>query len=277
MGDLDGRTFCITGANTGIGEVTARELAGRGGRVLLACRSEAKTKPVLDAIARDGGDADFVALDLGDLGSVRTAATELLASGEPIHVLVNNAGLAGQRGQTVSGFELAFGVNHVGHFLLTTLLLDRIAESGPDARIVNVASDAHFQAKGIPGDDVLRRPTKTITGMREYAVSKLANVLFTTGLAARLDAGTVTANSLHPGVVATDVWRKLPGPISSLIKRRMLTPEQGARTTIHCATAPELAGVTATYFDDCAPKPPNGVVTKAAADELWHRSEAWVA
>src|SRR5205823_261819 len=180
------KTFVITGANTGIGKITARELARRGAHVILACRSADKTQPVVDEIQRETGNkqVEFVQLDLGDLASVRRCAEELLARKTPIHGLINNAGLGGQRGTTKDGFEIQFGTNHLGHYVFTRLLLDRIKESGP-ARIVNVASASHYSAKGIDFD-ALRKRTKSTTGMPEYAVSKLSNVLFTKELARRL-------------------------------------------------------------------------------------------
>src|SRR5437588_3016158 len=131
MGDLDGRTFLVTGANAGIGQATAIDLGRRGGRVFAACRSEERARPVLDEL---GDQGVFLALDLGDLASVRACAQSFLERDEPLRVLVNNAGVGGQRGSTSDGFELTFGVNHLGHFLLTRLLLDRIKDSGP-ARI----------------------------------------------------------------------------------------------------------------------------------------------
>ena len=146
MKDLAGKVMLITGANTGIGRVTAEALAERGARVILACRSEEKTRPVVDGILAAGGDARFIPLDLADLDSVRAAATKVLATDEPLHVLINNAGLAGLRGLTKQGFELIFGTNHLGHFLLTELLLPRLRKSAP-ARIVNVSSGSHYQAK----------------------------------------------------------------------------------------------------------------------------------
>src|SRR5688572_20969400 len=153
MSELNGQTFLVTGANSGIGKETVRGLAGRGARVVLAGRSEEKTRAAIDEISADTGNADleFIQLDLADLESVRLAAKTFLASGEPLHVLINNAGIAGTRGLTANGFEMIFGTNHVGTFLFTQLLLDRIKESGP-SRIVNVASTMHFQAKGIDWD-----------------------------------------------------------------------------------------------------------------------------
>ncbi|MBZ0251991.1 MAG: SDR family oxidoreductase [Candidatus Methylomirabilis sp.] len=274
--DMKDRTVLVTGANTGIGRAAAEELARRGARVVLACRSEEKTRPVVDAIRAAHGEraADFLALDLADLASVRDAAKAFLARGEPIHVLLNNAGLAGQRGATKDGFEVAFGVNHLGHFLWTLLLLDRLKESAP-ARVVNVASKNHQYAKGIDFD-ALRRPTRTIAGLPEYAVSKLANILFTQELARRLSGSGVTAYALHPGVVASDVWRHVPWPVRAILKRRMLSNEEGARTSVYCASAPELEGVSGRYYDKCAERAPHEAATEALARELWERSEAWV-
>ena len=277
MGDLDGRTFLVTGANTGIGKETVRALAGRGGRVLLACRSEQKGRVALDEIAAQTGNGrlELLPLDHGDLASVRACAQTFLARDEPLHVLINNAGLAGRRGMTVSGFEIAFGTNHVGPFLLTSLLLDRLRESAP-ARIVNVASAAHYGAAGIDFDAV-RKPTRTITGMREYSVSKLANVLHARELARRLEGTGVTTYSLHPGVIASDIWRRVPWPARAVMKRRMDPPEHGARTSVYCATAPELANQSGLYYDECAPRQPGDAVTASLAEELWRRSADWLA
>ncbi len=277
MGDLDGRTYLVTGANAGIGRETVRALAGRGAKMFLASRSRDKTQPVIDEIAAQSGAPDrvgFLPLELGDLTSVRACAAAFLATGEPLHGLINNAGLAGKRGLTESGFELAFGTNHVGHFLLTSLLLDRLRESAP-ARIINVASDAHQSARGIDWDAV-RQPTRSRAGLREYAVSKLANVLHAQELGRRLDGTGVTTYALHPGVVASDVWRQIPWPIRSVIKLRMLSPADGAKTTLYCATSPEVADETGQYYDDARRTQPGTAATPALAAELWERSEAWL-
>lgn len=276
MTDLSGNVFIVTGANTGIGKVAATDFARRGAHVFLACRSADKTQPVIDEIKRATGNdkVEFLALDLGDLSSVRTAAATFLARNLPLHVLVNNAGLAGQRGHTRSGFELAFGTNHVGHFLFTELLLDKLKASAP-ARIVNVASTAHYNAKGIDWDAV-RKPTKTLTALDEYAVSKLANVLFTKELARRLAGTKVTTYALHPGVVATDVWRRVPVGLRGLAKLFMKSAEDGAKTTIYCATSPAVANETGKYYDDVKEKRPSKQADDLAlAAELWKRSEDW--
>jgi len=277
VADLDGRTLLITGANTGIGKETARALAARGARVLLACRSQENGRRALDEIVAQTGNRqlELLPLDLGDLASVRACAQAVLARDQPLHVLINNAGLAGSRGMTSSGFEVAFGTNHVGPFLLTSLLIDRLCDSAP-ARIVNVASGAHYGATGIDFDAV-RKPTRTITGMREYSVSKLANVLHAQELARRLDGTGVTSYSLHPGVIASDIWRKVPWPARAVMKRRMDSPENGARTSVYCATAPELADQTGLYYDECAVRQPGAAATASLAGELWRRSADWVA
>jgi NAD(P)-dependent dehydrogenase (short-subunit alcohol dehydrogenase family) len=268
--DLQGKTFLVTGASSGIGRATAVDLAGRGGKVFLATRSEEKTKPILDEI---GDSAVHVPLDLGDLDSVRECAEAFLSRDEPLHVLINNAGLAGQRGQTTSGFELAFGTNHVGHFLLTRLLLDKLRASAP-SRIVNVSSVGHYQARRIDYEAV-RKPTRSITGLPEYAVSKLANVVHAQELARRLDGTGVTTYSLHPGAIASNVWRRVPWPLDALMKVFMKSNEEGAKTTLYCATSPEVAKASGRYYDDCAEKEPSKVATPELGAELWKRSEEW--
>lgn len=273
--DLRDRTVLITGANTGIGRATAEALAARGATLYLACRSEARARPVVAQIAQTTGNDSLhlLALDLADLSSVRACAAAFLAIGAPLHALINNAGLAGKRGLTPAGFELAFGTNHLGPFLLTSLLLDRLRESAP-ARIVTVASDAHYGVRGIDFDAV-RRPTRTRTAIHEYSVSKLANVLHAAELARRLDGTGVTTYALHPGMVASDVWREVPWPIRPLMKLRMRSPAEGAKTPVYCASAPEIADETGLYYQDCRRREPGKAVSAALAAELWERSAGW--
>jgi retinol dehydrogenase 12 len=281
MGELTGRTFLVTGANTGIGRATARALAEGGGRVTVACRSPEKgTAAVAGIVTETGNEAvRFLELDLASLASVRAAADDFLARGEPLDVLINNAGVAGQRGLTRDGFELMFGVNHLGHFAFTLALLDCLKQSAGretgGARIVTVSSDAHYQAKGVDFAQ-LRRRTRAITGMPEYSVSKLCNVLFSQELARRLTGTAVTTYALHPGVVASDIWHRVPWPVRPLMTRRMLSVEQGARTSLYCATAPELAGQSGRYYEDCAEREPSPVATPELARRLWEQSEAWI-
>jgi retinol dehydrogenase 12 len=275
-GELAGRTFMVTGGNTGIGRATAADLASRGGRVYVASRSADKgQQAVADIAAATGSEAvAFLPLDLADLASVRRCAEQFLALGEPLHVLINNGGVAGQRGMTKDGFELAFGVNHVGHFALTNALLDRLAATAP-ARVVTVASDSHYQAAGVDFD-AARRPTASRTGLREYAVSKLCNVLFSQELARRVQGRGITTYALHPGVVASDIWRRVPWPIRPLIKLRMISPEEGARTSLYCATSDSVAAASGRFYDNSREREPSQVATADLARTLWEHSQVWV-
>jgi retinol dehydrogenase 12 len=274
-GELAGWTFLVTGGNTGIGRATAAGLADRGGRVWIAARSRAKGEAAVAGIkASTGNEAVwFLPLDLADLDSVRACASAFLALGEPLHVLVNNAGVVRTRGLTKQGFELMFGVNHLGHFALTNALLGCLTASAP-ARVVTVSSDSHYAARGIDWD-ALRRPERGLTGLHGYAVSKLCNVLFSAELGRRLAGTGVTTYALHPGVVASDIWRRVPWPVRPLIQRRMLTVEQGAETSLYCAASPSVASESGLFYDKCAQREPSAVATPELAAELWKRSEEW--
>jgi retinol dehydrogenase 12 len=277
INDLAGRTFLVTGANTGIGRATAEGLARRGGRVYVASRSAEKGAAAVAGLrASTGNDAvEYLPLDLADLDSVRACAASFLARGEPLHVLVNNAGVVRTRGLTSQGFELMFGVNHLGHFVLTNALLGCLEASAP-ARVVTVSSDSHYAARGIDWD-ALRRPERGLTGLHGYAVSKLCNVLFSAELGRRVAGTGVTTYALHPGMVASDIWRRVPWPVRPLIQRRMLTVEQGAETSLYCAASPDVAGESGLFYDKCAPREPSSVATPELAAELWKRSEEWAA
>ena len=215
---LDGKTVIITGANTGIGLETAVDLAKRNARVILACRSvERGEKAAVEVRKRSNNDnAVFCQLDLASLESVRKFASKILEEEPRIDILINNAGVMAlpQRTLTIDGFEMQFGTNHLGHFLLTNLLLDRIKEA-PSARIVNVSSGAHRQGK-MDFDNL--NSEKSYVPWVAYGTSKLANILFTRSLAKRLEGTNVTANSLHPGVINTELARHLSLPIVSIIK-----------------------------------------------------------
>jgi NAD(P)-dependent dehydrogenase (short-subunit alcohol dehydrogenase family) len=273
--DLEGRVVVITGANIGIGRAVANAMAARGARLRLLCRSLDKAAPVAEELRAQTDDVVAIACDLGRLASVREAAAELLARDEPLHLLINNAGVGGQRGVTADGFELHFGVNHLGHFLLTTLLLERLRGSAP-ARIVHVASGNHFKARGIDFE-TLRQPTASVTGMPEYAVSKLANVLFTAELARRLEGTAVTTCAVNPGRVASNIWQRMPWPIRPLFKLTMLSTERGAYSTTHAAT--DAAGANGSYYDKRGTEQPPSLPAQdaALASELWARSAEWIA
>jgi retinol dehydrogenase 12 len=273
------RVALITGANIGIGRVTALRLAQAGFTVFLAGRSAQRTQAVIDEIhatTKTSNKAFFLPLQLDDLNSVRECAALFLARQLPLHLLVNNAGLAGNKGQTRQGFEMAFGVNHLGHFLLTQLLLDTLKASAP-AKVVTVASRAHLMAYQGLDWPALQQATRSLTGTREYGVSKLANILFSAHLAKELAGTGVSTYSLHPGVVDTEVWRELPGFLRPLLRLRgLLTPEEGAQTTLYCALqAP--ASESGLYYDKSRVKTPSRIAQDAQlAEQLWHQSLQWV-
>lgn len=276
---LAGRGVLITGANSGVGRATARRLAALGATVRLACRSVERARPLVEELRNLHGEnaVEVIQLDLCDLQSVRRAAEEVLGSSFPLDVLVNNAGVAGQRGQTVDGFELAFGTNHLGHFLLTRLLTPALVDSGR-GRVVTVASDSHYQAKRIDWT-LLTRPTRSVTGLREYAVSKLCNVLHSHALAARFEASQLTAISLHPGVVDTNVWRSVPRIALPAVKRilPMVDEDRGGTSSVFAVTTGDVAACHGRYLDDdAAVAEPNPLVTDRLASELWERSSRWV-
>jgi dehydrogenase/reductase SDR family protein 13 len=277
--DLQSRTFLVTGANSGIGRAMVEALAARGGRVILAARSEERTRPVLDGIRarRAAAAVDFLQVDVSSLSSVRRAAETFLASGRPLDVLVNNAGVAGTTALSADGFDLTYATNHIGPFLLTSLLLPAI-ERAPQGRIVNVSSVGHMQAKAIDWTLLERRTQPRKSGFRDYAATKLMNILHAKELARRLTGTRVTTYALHPGGVKSNIWRALPGPAQWVIKLFLISNEEGAKTQLYCATAPELAGVTGRYYDKSREVPPNPLADDPVlARELWTRTERAIA
>jgi NAD(P)-dependent dehydrogenase (short-subunit alcohol dehydrogenase family) len=275
MTELDGKVVVVTGASSGIGRVTAERLAARGARVILAGRSGTAHATVVDEIRKTGGDAAYVPLDLNDLSSVRACAAQLTAQHESIDVLINNAGVAGRRDLTRQGFEAAFGVNHLGHFLLTQLLLPRLLAT-PGARVVNVSSKAHYGARRLDFDS-LRRPATLLGAFACYEVSKLCNVLHASELARRYGAQGLRSYALHPGVLATGVWRHVPQPARGLMKLFMKPEREGAETSLLCAVGSAVAEQNGGYYDDCREVAPSALAQdRELAGELWQRSEAWV-
>lgn len=275
---MQGKTVLITGGNTGIGKATAVELARKGAAVTITSRDPAKGEAAVADIRRESGSdaVDVMRLDLASLAEVRRFAGEYLAARPRLDVLINNAGLIlTDRSETVDGFETTFGVNHLGPFLLTHLLLDRLKASAP-ARIVVLSSDAHRGAGGLDFDDLQAR--RSYRGLQVYCRSKLANALFTLELAERLRGTGVTVNAVHPGVVATELTRDFPKLFMKLSQLFLLTPEQGAACSLHVATAPELDGVTGEYFEKSRIKPAAAAALDEAAQErLWKLTEALVA
>ena len=206
---LAGKTVIITGANTGIGKETAIDMAKRQARVIMACRSVERGEKAAKEVRKASGSikVEFRQLDLASLASVRRFCEHVLKEESHIDILINNAGIMScPYWKTEDGFEMQFGVNHLGHFLLTNLLLDRLKKA-PAARIVNVSSLAYKRTNGINFDDI--NSEQSYIPRAAYSQSKLANILFTRSLAKRLEGTRVTANSLHPGVICTELGRHM--------------------------------------------------------------------
>ena len=276
MIDLTGRRCIVTGATNGIGRATAHALAEMGAAVVVHGRNAAAVETVRRAItdATRNAQVTGVLADFSSLADVRRMAGELAAQGR-IDVLVNNAGtMARARKTTADGFEWQFGVNHLAPFLLTNLLLDTLKRSD-SARIVTVASQAHRRGT-IDFDDLQLERTR-YSGFRAYGASKLANILFTSELSRRLAGTGITANCLHPGVVATNIFNAggVVGKIIGLLGRWfLLSPSDGAATSVYLASSPDVAAVTGKYFDKCREVAPTSAASDAsAAARLWEVSE----
>ena len=248
---MRGKVCMVTGATSGIGQVTAAALAAQGAHMIVVGRNRAKAQQVVGEIRRQSGnDAVWYLLaDFSDLQQVRELAAAFSAQYSQLDVLVNNAGTYfNTRHPAPGGVEMTFHVNHLAHFLLTNLLLDTLTASAP-ARIVNVTSRAH-EYDNMDFDDLGFE--RSYFGMKAYARSKLANLLFTYELARRMAGSGVTVNAVHPGGVATDIWRTNFPVLGPAIKWVMslfaLTPEEGADTLIYLASSPDVEGVTGKYF-----------------------------
>ena len=274
-GPMAGRTVLVTGGTTGIGRATALGLATMGARLAITGRDRGRAEAAAREIrAAGGGQVDVFVADLSSQSQVRRLADEVLQSLPRIDVLVNNVGgYWNTRHVTPDGLERTFALNHLAPFLLTDLLLDRLRHSAP-ARVVTVASNAQAMGR-IDFDDL--QGERSYSGARAYNQSKLANVLFTYELARRLAGTGVTANALHPGVVSTSFGAEDPGRVQRLfvpfMRPFMKTPAQGAATSIHVASAPELEQVTGCYFaNSSAKRSSERSYDEATAARLWQVS-----
>ena len=271
---MHGRVCLVTGATQGIGRETALGLARLGADVHLVARDRARGESVLSEVRRAGeGNASLFVADLASQDSTRALALEVKVRLPRLHVLVNNAGaIFTARVLSADRIEMTFALNHLGYFLLTGLLADRLRASAP-ARVVSVSSSAHQGAR-IDFDDL--QGERGYSGWRAYAQSKLANVLFTRELARRLAGSGVTANCLHPGVVATGFGKNNAGPFSWGVRIAapfFLSPARGARTSIWLASSPEVERVTGEYFARCKPaRVSDAARDDAAARRLWEES-----
>ena len=274
-GRMAGRTVIVTGATSGIGKATATGLAAMGARVAITGRNAERTeRTARDIRESTGAQVDVFVADLSSQAEVRRLAAELLRTSPRIDVLVNNVGgYWNTRRVTADGLEHTFAVNHLAPFLLTNLLLERLVSSGP-ARVVTVSSNA--QAMGqIAFEDL--QGERDYSGARAYNQSKLANLLFTYELARRLAATSVTTNALHPGVVSTSFGAEDPGRAQRLLvpilRPFMKAPVQGASTSIHLASAPELELVSGRYFANSrAKRSSKRSYDEAVAARLWQVS-----
>jgi retinol dehydrogenase 12 len=277
--ELRGRTFLVTGTTSGIGRAVAEALAAQGGNVVLAARSEERMRPVLDGIRalRPLGAVQFLALDLADLGSVRRAAEQFISGGQSLDVLINNAGVAGVRALSADGFDITYATNHIGPFLFTELLRPLLGRSA-QARVVNVSSVAHMQVRSIDWTVLERRSAPGRNGFSDYAVTKLMNVLHAKELARRSAGTGLTTYALHPGGVASNIWRAVPRPVQWILKLFLISNEEGAKTPLYCATDPALATSTGRYYDKCREVPCNPLAhDEPLARELWERTEQAIA
>jgi NAD(P)-dependent dehydrogenase (short-subunit alcohol dehydrogenase family) len=276
---MQGKTVLITGANQGIGKAAAIALAAKGAHVVMVARNAEKGRAALAEVQAAGsGGAELILADFSSQEQVHRAAAEFRSRHQRLDVLLNNAGVfVPERHVTADGLEETFAVNHLGYFALTRALLD-VLQATPEARIVNVSSEAHRNAKMV-WDDLQFERTR-YRGFKVYGQSKLANVLFTYELARRLEGTGVTANCLHPGVIASGFGQTYGGAVSMLVKIArpfLLSAEEGAQTSVYLASSPEVAGVTGKYFSKCRPVKSNAVSYDVQSQQkLWSLSEQLV-
>jgi retinol dehydrogenase-12 len=272
---LRGLRVLVTGATSGIGLSAVEALVAGGAEVVLGARSADKARTVMTQLKARWPTAaiEWLQVDLADLQSVRRAAATFTASSRCLDVLINNAGVAGASGLTRDGFEITVGTNHLGPYLLTELLLPSL-QLAPRARIVNVASRAHARVKHVDWERFEHPARSWREKLVQYWVSKLLNVLHAKELARRLAGTQVTTYALHPGVVASSLWRDLPAALNALTGLFMVSNEEGAKPLLYCATAPELAEVSGRYFHLCHEAAPNPLALDAQlASELFAWSE----
>lgn len=250
---MHGKTVLITGADGGIGREITKALAKKGATIVMACIDLNDARPVYESIKLESGNAnvEMMQVNLGSLASIRGFADELSQKYSQLHVLINNAGIFRvEREETADGFEATMGVNYLGPFLLTNLLLPMLKQA-PEARIVSVASNAYVRGKIDLADPHFN---SKYNSFKAYATSKLAVVLFTLEIAERLKDTSVTANALHPGQASTEIWNVQPEKwyqplVNKIMKRFTHSPEEAAQTSIYLASSDAVQGVTGGYFD----------------------------
>ncbi|XP_062560035.1 retinol dehydrogenase 14 isoform X2 [Armigeres subalbatus] len=277
--NMEGKTVIVTGANSGIGKETARDLAKRGARVIMACRNMETAAQARDEIVKETGNKNVVLkkLDLSSQGSIREFAADILKTESKLDVLVHNAGFAEtfRKTKSVDGIEFTMATNHYGPFLLTHLLIDLLKRSAP-SRIVIVASEM-YRLASVNLNNL--NPVNTLPAYLYY-VSKSANIMFTRELARRLEGTNVTANCLHPGMIDSGIWRNVRFPLTlpmAVIKAFFKTNEEGAQTQLHLACSSEVEGISGKYFRDCKEAGLTaGISDMERAKKLWEESAKMV-
>ena len=277
---LQGKVAVITGANTGIGKICAKDMSRRGAKVVILCRSMDRGEAAAEEIRKEtGGEVVFHKIDLASLLSVQQCAEQLKKTLERIDILLNNAGVICPELRTEDGFEMMIGTNHLGHFLLTNLLMPLIKRAAPGARIVNVSSLMHEMGE-IYWDDINFEKTP-FNASKAYGQSKLANVLFIKELAHKSEGTGVTAYALHPGVINTEAGRHMKdvyGVVAFYLMKAfaplMKTPVAGAQTSLYCCLEESIAEHSGRYYSDCREKRPSArALNVEDAKRLWEISE----
>ena len=266
------KTVLITGGNSGIGKATAEQLVAQGCQVFIAARDQLKSTQAVADIRRRYPQAEIEALplDLGDLDKVRRFAESFRARVPALDVLILNAGLFPTTKQlTAQGFEMQFGVNHLGHFLLSKLLLDSVI-AAPGGRIIVISSIMHWLGRI---DFNSFNGQKSYNAVRAYGQSKLANILFTQELARRLQGTRVTVNAVHPGGVDTGIARDLPAIAQKIYSLTTITAGKGAETSVYLATSPDVSGLTGQFFSKCKVRRVSPLARRETAEKLWAVSE----
>ncbi|WP_445665109.1 SDR family oxidoreductase [Fodinibius sp. AD559] len=276
--DLANKLCIVTGANSGIGKATARSFAADGAYVIMICRNEDRAKAARQDIIEDTGNTGIkiILADLAVQHDVRSAADQINQEFDQIDVLVNNAGLiANERKETIDGIEKTLAINHLAPFLLTNLLWDSLQQS-KDARIINVSSEVHKVGAKVFDIENLQL-TENYSAINAYGVSKLCNIMFTHELAKRTENSTITAYSLHPGVVRTQLAEEAGWAMKFFYwigKPFMRSPKSGAATTIYLTTSDEVTSMSGQYFKDKnVAEPADIAYNDDLTSKLWTRSE----
>jgi len=273
---MKGKIIIITGANSGIGKETAISLAKMGAKIVMLCRNEKRGQEALEEIKKksSSGNVELILADLSNQESIYSAVNQFKSKYDHLDMLINNAGLIlKERKLTLDGYETTFAVNHLGHFLLTNLLLDLLIKSSP-SRIINVSSSAHKYAK-LNLEDI--NSEKKYRSSRAYGNSKLANILFTYELARTLEGTGVTANALHPGGVRSNFAKGQFKPFMALASLFMISAKKGAKTSVYLASSPEVEEVSGKYFVKSKPAKSSKIsYSEKLQRELWELSERMI-